>query len=210
MPRRPARPGALKDLAPLRILTQIALLQLSYYLVAIILIAFISVVGTGQRPALKNFFDWRELRGDVTKGWMLGLCWMLDSLVTVIPILLLIARSKLVPDFALTIHFLNLIITSVYTRAVPTNIYWWLVQAASAALMTSVGIWACQWRELRPMAFGGKSSKGAQVGTSNGHAIEPGAIEEGEGYAVGSAGRGRGRDGAGAYEMVGMASREPA
>ncbi len=232
MPRRPARPGALKDLAPLRILTQIALLQLSYYLVAIILIAFVSVVGTGQRPALKNFFDWRELRGDVTKGWMLGLCWMLDSLVTyvclclvslrtdqradnqgayrVIPILLLIARSKLVPDFALTIHFLNLIITSVYTRAVPTNIYWWLVQAASAALMTSVGIWACQWRELRPMAFGGKSSKGAQVGTSNGHAIEPGAIEEGEGYAVGSAGRGRGRDGAGAYEMVGMASREPA
>ncbi|TKA39661.1 hypothetical protein B0A54_08298 [Friedmanniomyces endolithicus] len=164
MPRRPARPGALKDLAPLRILTQIALLQLSYYLVAIILIAFVSVVGTGQRPALKNFFDWRELRGDVTKGWMLGLCWMLDSLVTVIPILLLIARS----------------------------------------------IWACQWRELRPMAFGGKSSKGTQAGATDGHAIEPSAMEEGEGYAIGSAGRSRGRDGAGAYEMVGMASREPA
>ncbi|KAK0894003.1 hypothetical protein LTR91_011010 [Friedmanniomyces endolithicus] len=210
MPRRPARPGALKDLAPLRILTQIALLQLSYYLVAIILIAFVSVVGTGQRPALKNFFDWRELRGDVTKGWMLGLCWMLDSLVTVIPILLLIARSKLVPDFALTIHFLNLIITSIHTRAIPTNMYWWLVQATSAALMTSVGIWACQWRELRPMAFGGKSSKGTQAGATDGHAIEPSAMEEGEGYAIGSAGRSRGRDGAGAYEMVGMASREPA
>ncbi|TKA60628.1 hypothetical protein B0A55_10589 [Friedmanniomyces simplex] len=210
MPRRPARPGALKDLAPLRILTQIALLQLSYYLVAIVLIAFVSVVATGERPGLKNFFDWRELRGDVTTGWTLGLCWMLDSLITVIPILLLIARSKLVLDFALTIHFLHLIITSLYARAIPTTIYWWLVQAASAALMTSVGIWACQWRELRPMAFGGKSSKGQQAGAVNGHAIEPSALEEGEGYAAGSAGRGRGRDGAGSYEMVGMAPREPA
>ncbi|KAK5686286.1 hypothetical protein LTS10_002402 [Elasticomyces elasticus] len=202
MPRRPARPGALKDLAPLRIVTQIALLQLAYYVVAVVLIAFVMVVATGQRPEAKHFLDWRELRGDVTTGWTLGLCWMLDSLVTVIPILLLIARSKLVTDFALTIHFLHLVITSLYVRAIPTTIYWWLIQTASAGLMTGVGIWACRWRELQPMAFGGKSSKGKQP--ANGHAVDVNTMEEGEGSGS------RGRDGAGTYEMVSMAPREPA
>jgi len=104
MPRRPARPGALKDLAPLRILTQIALLQLSYYLVAIILIAFISVVGTGQRPASKDFFDWRELRGDVTKGWTLGLCWMLDSLVTYVRLCTVSADRNYRADMAMHVN----------------------------------------------------------------------------------------------------------
>ncbi|KAK3677349.1 hypothetical protein LTR78_002887 [Recurvomyces mirabilis] len=205
--RRPPRPGALADLAPLRILTQIAFLQLIYYVVACVLITFITFVA-GQQPSLDRIFNWHELRGDVTTGWTLGLCWVLDALVCVIPILLLIARSKLVPDFALTIHFVNLLTTSVYTRSIPTSIYWWLVQLCSAALMTSVGIWACQWRELQPMAFGGKSSKGKQrAEAANGHAVGPAEVADEEaGYEMGG-GRGGGRDGAGTYEMVGMAPR---
>ncbi|KAF2169652.1 hypothetical protein M409DRAFT_64710 [Zasmidium cellare ATCC 36951] len=203
--RRPPRPGALADLAPLRILTQIFLLQLSYYGTAIVLIVFTSIVA-GKHPDPGMFFDWRNVRGDVTTGWTLGLCWMLDSLITVIPILLLIARSKLVPDFALTIHLIHLIITSLYTRTLPSNISWWMLQILSSVLMISLGMWACQWRELRPMAFGGKSKQQAEPGTvANGH---PPEADEGAGFEMGS-GRSGGRDGAGAYEMVGMAPREP-
>jgi len=78
--RRPARPGALADLAPLRILTQIAVLQLLYYLVAGALILFTTLVAGGQlSPAL--LFDWQQIRGDVTTGWTLALCWMMTSLV---------------------------------------------------------------------------------------------------------------------------------
>lgn len=79
--RRPPRPGALADLAPLRILTQIALLQLSYYGVAMVLIVFTTLVA-GQHPSLGLLLDWHNVRGDVTTGWTLGLCWMLDSLIT--------------------------------------------------------------------------------------------------------------------------------
>lgn len=79
--RRPPRPGALADLAPLRILTQICLLQMFYYMVAVILIIFTTFVA-GKHPEPGMFFDWRNVRGDVTTGWTLGLCWMLDSLVT--------------------------------------------------------------------------------------------------------------------------------
>ena len=69
--------------------------------------------------------------------------------------LLLVARSRLVPDFALTLHGLHLLATSLYTHALPTNLLWWALQGASAALMIALGVWACQWRELRPLSFGG-------------------------------------------------------
>ena len=121
---------------------------------------------------------------------------------SVVPILLLIARSKLVLDFALTIHFLHLIVTSLYTHGVPAYWFWWALQAASAALMTSLGVWACQWRELRPINFGAAAR--AIIPPANGvHAEANGANDSGEGYSRGR-GRGRGRDGSGGYEMVGM------
>lgn len=83
---------------------------------------------------------------------------------SVIPLLLLIARSKLVPDFALTIHGIHLVCTSLYSHAVPRNLFWWGLQAASATLMVSLGIWSCQWRELQPLKFG------ALLGGGNGAA----------------------------------------
>lgn len=113
-------------------------------------------------------------------------------------ILLLVARSKLVLDFALTIHIIHLIVTSLYTHAVPSNLFWWALQMCSAALMTSLGVWACQWRELRPITFGGKDNSSTSRPQGNG----VGGDEE-LGHTRGR-GRGRGRDGAGEYEMVGM------
>jgi len=79
--RRPPRPGALQDLSPLRILTHITLLQLFYYLVAAILITFTTIVA-GQPLSAGLIFDWHHVRADVTTGWTVGLCWMLDSLIT--------------------------------------------------------------------------------------------------------------------------------
>lgn len=79
--RRPPRPGALADLSPSRILKQIALLQVFYYGVAIVLIVFTTFVA-GRHPDTKAILDWRELRGDVTTGWTLALCWLLGSLIT--------------------------------------------------------------------------------------------------------------------------------
>ena len=51
--------------------------------------------------------------------------------------------------------------------------------------MTSLGVWACQWRELRPINFGGKSAARQGSGPSDGDV----------------SGRARGRDG---YELAGM------
>lgn len=227
--RRPARPGALADLAPTRILTQIVLLQLAYYACASVLILFTTLV-MGREVKLDLLLSWRSLRGDITGGWTLGLVWMLNSLIwyasppysllpelalikqatyrdcvscSVIFLLLLVARSKLVPDFALTIHFLHLIVTSFYSRSLPTYWFWWALQTVSASLMTSLGIWTCRYRELQPIKFGGRSAP-QSVGTLN--QSDASQAEEGSGYVRGSR-RGRGRDGAGQYEMVPVGER---
>jgi hypothetical protein len=77
--RRPPRPGALSDVAPLRILRKMLLLQAAYYAAAVILIVF-SVLVAGRRPELDLLFGWRTVRADTTVGWMLALVWLLTSL----------------------------------------------------------------------------------------------------------------------------------
>lgn len=69
--------------------------------------------------------------------------------------------------------------------------FWWLLQISSAALMTFLGVWACQWRELKPMAFGGKGKP-----TTNGP-----ALARGEEAGLINA------EGPGAVEMAAMASK---
>jgi protein SYS1 len=120
---------------------------------------------------------------------------------SVVFILLLVARSKLVPDFALTVHFIHLVVTSLYCHALPISLFWWTLQVCSAALMTCLGIWACRWRELRPISFGGRGTNAVGGNGLN----EP--QEDEVGHSRGR-GRGRGRDGGGEYEMVGMGQTE--
>lgn len=79
--RKPARPGALADLSPSRILSQIAILQFCYYSAAVALIVFVTLVA-GQHPNAGLVFDWRNLRADVTTGWTVALCWILVAVFT--------------------------------------------------------------------------------------------------------------------------------
>ncbi|KAL2854335.1 integral membrane protein S linking to the trans Golgi network-domain-containing protein [Aspergillus pseudoustus] len=193
-PRRRAPPaGARTDLPPLRIIRQILFLQVAYYISATTLILFTTLV-YGTAFSLDLVLSWSALRGDTTIGWMLSLVWILNSLLCVIFLLLFVSRSKLIPDFALTIHLLHLITTSLYTRSIPSNLLWWGLQCASAALMTFLGIWACRYRELQPISFGGIGGNSAQ--NANGASSQ----------ATGSSSQGR--NAGGDYEMVNMRGDE--
>ena len=122
---------------------------------------------------------------------------------------ILIGRSKLVPDFGLTIHALHLLFTSLYSGQIPRHGFWWAVMLLSSALSVALGIWGCRYRELQPVFFGGGRILGSRAGGTTGQvstAEGQGAGEEGDeemGFGRGR-GRGRGRDGAGEYEMVQM------
>ncbi|KAI9888512.1 MAG: hypothetical protein M1814_006874 [Vezdaea aestivalis] len=160
--RRPPRAGALGELPPLRLFTQIVLLQVIFYASAGFMILFTTLVA-GKPFGLDLVLSWRSIRGDTTVGWMLGLVWMLNSFVSVIALLIIVSRSKLILDFALTIHFFHLLLTSVYTHSIPYNLLWWCLQVASATLMTTLGVWSCQRRELQPIKFGARIGGTADI-----------------------------------------------
>lgn len=117
-------------------------------------------------------------------------------------LLLFVSRSKLVPDFALTIHFLHLVATILYTHSVPSNLLWWGLQFASAGIMIFLGMWACQHRELKPISFGGLAGLGGSSSNQASSSQPPASDSQLEsGF-----GRGRGRErsvqaGTGDYEM---------
>ncbi|KAJ5808565.1 hypothetical protein N7474_009834 [Penicillium riverlandense] len=201
-PRRRHPAGARTDLPPLLIIRKIILLQVAWYVCATVLILFTTAV-YGAPFSLDLVFGWDYLRGDTTVGWILGLVWILNCFISVIFLLLFVSRSKLVPDFALTIHFLHLVATTFYTRSLPANLLWWALQCASASVMTFMGMWACQWRELKPISFGGI---GGGSSNNDGHAAGSSSHAPADGQQESSFGRGRGRErsinaGMGEYEM---------
>ena len=75
------------------------------------------------------------------------------TLYSVLAMVIVLARSKLVLDFALTLHFLHLLITSIYLGCIPREMAWWGLLGLSAVGMIVLGGWACRWRELRPISI---------------------------------------------------------
>ncbi|KAI0122695.1 integral membrane protein S linking to the trans Golgi network-domain-containing protein [Daldinia grandis] len=203
--RRPPRAGAVNELPPLRILGQIAALQSIYYAAALVLMLFTSLVA-GTRFSLDLVFGWAELRGDTTQGWLMGFIWLCCAGAAIVAMVAFVGRSKLVIDFALTLHFIHLVIVTFYTGLLPRNVAWWATAIVSSAVTVVGGTYGCQWRELRPISFGGNAKNnntggGAAATAQNGAAGNQG--DEEMGFSRGR-GRGRGRDGTGEYEMVGM------
>ncbi|KAJ0277578.1 hypothetical protein COL940_007682 [Colletotrichum noveboracense] len=211
MPRRrkPPRPGALGELPPLRIASQIAALQGLYYAGALVLMLFTALVA-GTRFSMELVFGWEAVRGDTTQGWLSAFVWVLDGgLCMAVAIIVLIGRSKLVPDFALTMHGLHLVVSSLYTGRVPRNMMWWGAMASSSAICVALAVWGSRYRELRPISFGGHAAGAATGGSAEGQQNEGAAGDEEEGVGFGRGrGRGRGRDGEGGYEMVGIERRD--
>ncbi|KAI1262071.1 integral membrane protein S linking to the trans Golgi network-domain-containing protein, partial [Xylariaceae sp. FL1019] len=207
--RRPPRSGAIAELPPLRILGQIAALQGIYYAVALFLMLFTSLV-MGIQFQLDFVFGWGSLRGDTTQGWLIGFVWLCCAGAIVVALVVFISRSKLVLDFAFTLHFIHLIVVSVSTGYLPRNIAWWFTMFASGAITVAGGTYGCRWRELQPITFGG-GPRNSNIGESGGDGpMENGSAgddhgDEEMGFSRGR-GRGRGRDGAGEYEMANMKS----
>lgn len=126
----------------------------------------------------------------------------------VVATVVLISRSKLVLDFSLTLHFIHLIVVTLYTGFLPQNAAWWITMFFSGIITVAGGTYGCRWRELRPITFGGGARNTGNGDNNGGGSLENGSPDgehgdEEMGLSRGR-GRGRGRDGAGEYEMVGM------
>ncbi|KAK3191978.1 hypothetical protein K4F52_002021 [Lecanicillium sp. MT-2017a] len=212
--RRPPRAGALAEMQPLRTAAQIAIIQSLYYVVALVLVLFTALVA-GMPFSFNLILGWDMVRGDTTQGWLMSFIWIFDGgFCMAVAIVILIARSKLVPDFALTVHFLHLVATTLYTHSLPQHSMWWFCMIVSSALSVGLATWGCRYRELQPVFFGGRilgAGDGASAAsTSRNEDLEAGIAQDGGaeedvGHARGTR-KGRGKDGQGEYEMMQMKS----
>ena len=60
----------------------------------------------------------------------------------------LVRRPRLILDFALTLVFNHLVLTTYYSAAVPTSLFFWLVLLGGAALTIVVAEQLCVKREM--------------------------------------------------------------
>lgn len=140
--------------APRTIITQIITLQLFYYLTAMGIQYGVSWL-LGLSYSLAWTFSWKLITLDNSLGWILVFIWLLDSFVSVVFLTVVVGRSKLAWDFALTIHFVNLMVVWLYEGTFPWDLYWWFLQVISSFVLVSLGTWGAQWRELTDTFFEG-------------------------------------------------------
>lgn len=138
--------------APKRLFLQILTLQAIYYTVGLVLISFTLFI-LGVPWELHYTFSWEDVRADTTLGWLLAFLWLLDAVFSVLALVIVVGRSKLATDFALTLHGINLVVVIAYSKNFPRSWLWWLLQLVSAGFTVYAGVWASQWRELRKTFF---------------------------------------------------------
>ena len=62
---------------------------------------------------------------------------------------MLIRRPRLVLDFALTLVFNHLVLTTYYSASLPTSLFFWLVMILGSALTVIAAEQLCVKREMR-------------------------------------------------------------
>ena len=107
--------------------------------------------------------------------------------------MLIVRRSSLVLDFALTLQFIHLLLSTFYERHLPRTVLWWTTHIVECCILVWGGRYFCVMRELRPIEFGSYEMVSMEEGGQNGSA---------SGGASGSGGGGGSSSGGGITENV--------
>lgn len=137
---------------PSKLLFQIVILQSFYYITALVIFYLISSLN-GYDFKIDWIFLWELIALDNAMGLILFALWLFDSLLCVLFVTIVVGRSKLAWDFAITIHILNLIVVWLYTGKFPTSTLWWCLQVLSAVLLVALSTYLTRWKELRTTFF---------------------------------------------------------
>ncbi|KAI8598842.1 integral membrane protein S linking to the trans Golgi network-domain-containing protein, partial [Dissophora ornata] len=140
--------------------SQIVCLQALWY-ISISTIVFTLFKFSGLDINLDAILNYREIRGDNSQGLLLGLAWLLNSVVGVYLLLKIVARARLVLDFSLTLLLYHVIMTTLYSDHVPTSFLWWSLNGTTAGIMVFGGEYVCMQQEMEPILLGGGNNSGS-------------------------------------------------
>lgn len=138
--------------SPLKIAFQILLLQCFYYLTALVIFYLVALLN-GYEFSLNWVFSWELMAPDNAMGLMLFVLWLFDTLLCVLFVTVIVGRSKLAWDFAVTVHILNLVVVWLYTGKFPTSLLWWCLQVLSGVILVTLSTYSTRWKELRTTFF---------------------------------------------------------
>ncbi|PPQ68390.1 hypothetical protein CVT25_007928 [Psilocybe cyanescens] len=97
-------------------------------------------------------YGWREDqwdgRMDPMRGWIIAFCWIVACSADIYYLYKLVRRPRLILDFALTLVFNHLVLTTYYSAAIPTSLFFWLVLLGGAVLTIIVAEQLCVKREM--------------------------------------------------------------
>lgn len=83
------------------------------------------------------------------RGWIIAGCWLVACSADIYYLYTLIRRPRLILDFALTLVFNHLVLTTYYSATLPTSFFFWLVLLGGSAVMVVVAEQLCVKREMR-------------------------------------------------------------
>lgn len=150
--------------SPWTLAKQIIILQVFYYATAIVLCYLLALLW-GIDFLFEWVFNWKHIHINNTFGVYLIGMWLFDSFLCVVFMTIIVGRSKLAWDFALTLKFIDLVVVCIYSSSFPSSIAWWLLQIGSAIILVSLGTWTSRWAELRDTFFTGLND--AELGQSH-------------------------------------------
>jgi len=97
-------------------------------------------------------YGWKEDQWDGTmdpmRGWIIAFCWIVACSADIYYLYKLIRRPRLILDFSLTLVFNHLVLTTYYSAALPTSLFFWLVLLGGAVLTIIVAEQLCVKREM--------------------------------------------------------------
>jgi len=85
---------------------------------------------------------------DPMRGWIIAFCWIAASGADIYYIYHLIRKPRLILDFALTLVFNHLVLTTYYSASIPASLFFWLVMVAGSVLTVILAEQLCVRREM--------------------------------------------------------------
>ncbi|KAJ1596329.1 hypothetical protein NDA14_004534 [Ustilago hordei] len=125
-----------------------------------------------QSPTVESaieHWEWDHTR-DSHRSYVLIVTWLLTAPLDILLLVYLVRRPTHMLDHALTLHFLNLLITSLYVGRVPSSLVWWLTMLVHAAVTI---VWSEQLAIKREM---GRSLGYSLVGSGDGDVESRGVV----------------------------------
>ncbi|KAF5379516.1 hypothetical protein D9615_006520 [Tricholomella constricta] len=102
----------------------------------------------GKRIGYGSQEDRWDGQADPMRGWIIALCWLMACSADIYYLYALIRRPRLILDFALTLVFNHLVLTSYYSASIPTSGFFWLVMVGGSILTVVMAEQLCVKREM--------------------------------------------------------------